>query len=215
MCKFFGEAFGLRVSVCTPTLQKKNGFVVGDTEFLYSSLSGVGAARRDLCSRASGEVLVMLDDDIFISEAIFSELVNVSEGTFIVARVGKHFSTRVFSIRKSDYDKTPGFNAAIRFVFEDGDFVVNATKCGLKCKVISENKFIHLPHRNRTGDKRKYLSWFEHGKMLVKYTQAVYPGIVGFFGFRSLLREPDVFCVKFFSVIYHLMRGVKNEFKPF
>jgi len=203
------------VSVCTPSLQKRREFAVGQVEFLYSNVAGVGAARRDLCSRAVGEVLVMLDDDIFISEALFSELVNVAEGTFIVARVGKHFSSRVFAIKKSDYNKTPGFNPEIRFVFEDGDFVVNAVKCGLKCRVVPENRFIHLPHRNRTSDKRKYLSWFEHGKMLVKYTQAVYPGIVGFFGFRSLLREPDVFCVKFFSVIYHLMRGIKNEFKPF
>lgn len=207
------------VSVCTPTLRKEKEwhatFNDDGIEQLYSGVFGVGAARRELCSRAKGEVIVMLDDDVVLNSGVFGFLCSTPRGCFVMAHVDGHVSTRVFAIHREDYLRTKGFDSEIRYVFEDGAFYVEAVKAGLKPLFLSANNYVHKPHVNRTGDCRRFKSWFEHGKMLVKYTHLVYPGLVGFFGFRSLLREPDVFLVKFFSVIYWLVRGVKNEFKQF
>jgi len=202
------------VSVCVPSL--KNNVSESDftfycpcpTEFLTSNLGGVGAARKHLASHCRGDLIVMFDDDVTVSPDLWSFILALPRGVFCMAIVDGHVSTRVFAIHREDYLHTKGFDAEIKFTFEDGSFFVEALKDGLHFKVVPKNLFKHKDHVNRTGDNRRFACWFEHTKMLVKYKHFVYPGIVGFFGFRSLIREPHVFFIKIVGTLYWLIRGV-------
>jgi len=197
------------ISICVPSLSGKASFNYGvGYQVVTSSVIGVGAARRDLMEKSKGQLIIMMDDDVTPSQALIHRLVNLPVGYFAMALVDGHVSTRVFAIHRSDYNRTRGFDASIKYVFEDGAFYNEALSRGLKFYAVSPTLFAHKNHVNRCGDRRWLKSWFEHSKMLVKYNHTCYPGLVGFFGLRSAFREPQVFFVKFFGVIYWIIKGV-------
>jgi hypothetical protein len=195
------------ISICTPTLKHSSSCVgAGCFEYVYSNKFGVGAARKDLVERSGGNLIIMLDDDIIFSSKLLCFLSDIHFGEFAMAVVDGHVSTRVFAINRYDYDKTSGFDSSIKYVFEDGAFFIDAINHGLKFKVVPSNLFSHKEHVNRTGDKRKFASWWEHSRMLVKYKNYVYPGLIGFFGLRSILKQPHIFLVKTVGTIYWILR---------
>ena len=199
------------ISVCIPTLNAPNNllFPTGEMfEVIYSSVAGVGAARKDLMERSRGQLVIMIDDDITPSQQLIQQLTKLPVGYFAMAVVDGHVSTRVFAIHRCDYRKTDGFDETIKYVFEDGAFYSEALSRGLKFYAVTPTLFAHKNHVNRCGDYRWLKSWFEHSKMLVKYKHTCYPGLVGFFGLRSVLKQPQVFFVKFFGVIYWIIKGV-------
>jgi len=196
------------ISICTPSL-KGSGVTqtLGGLEFVSSNISGIGAARKDLVERSCGNLIIMLDEDIKTSLELFDFLRQINFGEFAMAYVDGHVSTRVFAIHRYDYNNTSGFDSSIKYVFEDGAFYVDAIKHGLKFRVVPPNLFSHKDHVNRTGDKRKFASWWEHSRMLVKYKNYVYPGLIGFFGLRSILKQPHIFLVKTVGTIYWILRS--------
>lgn len=199
------------ISVCIPTLNAPASllfYACDDFEVVYSNVAGVGAARRDLVEKSKGSLIIMLDDDVTPSPELIHQLVNLPVGYFTMAVVDNHISTRVFAIHRADYNKTRGFDDSIKYVFEDGAFYNEALSKGLKFCAITPTLFTHKNHINRCGDNRWLKSWFEHSKMLVKYKHLCYPGLVGFFGLRSVVKQPHVFFVKFFGVIYWIIKGV-------
>ena len=199
------------ISICVPTLKSASNVVqrVGVLEYVFSNKVGVGAARKDLVERSNGNFIIMLDDDIETSTELFKFLQGIRFGEFAMAVVNGHVSTRVFAINRVDYDLyTQGFDSSIKYVFEDGAFYVDAITHGLKFRAVPSNLFKHKNHANRTRDKRKFVSWWEHSRMLVKYKYHVYPGLIGFFGLRSVIKEPHVFLVKTVGTIYWIIRSV-------
>jgi glycosyltransferase involved in cell wall biosynthesis len=199
------------VSVCTPTINSKLKEYHDDkTELLYSHKKGIGAAREDLMIRSQGDLIVMLDDDITVKVGLAEFLLSLKSGEFAMAKVGNHVSTRVFAIHRLDYHLTDGFDSSIKYVFEDGAFYVDAINKGLKFREVPADLYSHREHVNRTGDSRKFASWWEHSKMLVKYKHYVYPGIVGFFGLRSAIKQPHILLVKTVGVIYWVIWSKLN-----
>lgn len=203
------------ISICVPSLTGKVpcfGVPPCDYEVLTCSLRGVGAAREWLVRFSQGCFIVMLDDDISVNSGFWDWIMKTERGQFCMAKVGCHLSSRVCAFYVYDYIvNSDGFDASIKYVFEDGVFARSLIRHGCQLRVVPNRLFQHREHVNRTGDNRLVQSWMEHSKMFVRYGEVVYPGFVGFFGVRSLLREPHVFFLKVFSVLYYVLKGEKSK----
>jgi glycosyltransferase involved in cell wall biosynthesis len=203
------------ISICVPSLNGSMpnfGLPPCDFEVLTCKLSGVGAARDWLVKFSRGSFIVMLDDDISVNSGFWDWILKTERGQFCMVKVGCHLSSRVCAFHVYDYVvNSEGFDASIKYVFEDGVFAQSLIRHGCKLRVVPNRLFQHKEHVNRTGDKRLIPSWIEHSKMFVRYGNGVYPGLVGFFGLRSLLKEPHVFFVKVFGVMYWILKGEKTK----
>ncbi len=116
----------------------------------------------------------MFDDDLTILPPVWTIILKLNKGEFLLTHVGEHLSSRVFAIYKTDYDKIGGFDISAKFTFEDCDFAIRAQRGGLKLKVLPPQLLVHRehPHRSSTGPFGMNISfWKEYARFYVKYNR--------------------------------------------
>jgi glycosyltransferase involved in cell wall biosynthesis len=140
-------------------------------DIVVSKKIGLGVARNFGARQAKGNLLLFLDDDLYLDN---SELVNhvlsVGEGEFAMTFLDGFPCTRVLAVHKDDFWSIGGFDERIRFTGEDRDFYVRALNAGLRFKPIPIELVYHQPHLARTKNIHIAIgSVKENVKFVMKY----------------------------------------------
>ncbi|MGF3522648.1 MAG: glycosyltransferase family 2 protein [Candidatus Bathyarchaeia archaeon] len=190
--------------------------LTGKRVSVFRGGSGLGFVRDYAVRSNPNSLIVMFDDDLVVHREFWLWLQRLNQGEFAIARVGKHFSTRIFAIHKKDYLEVGGFDTKIKFVFEDGDFVVRALKTGLRIKIVPTHMYGHIEHP-RFRYRNLGLFNLEYCRIFVKYRQWVYRNLFEFFWrpFDWRIKLPDLATKIPFTVFWIIWSGIKNVEKSF
>ena len=173
---------------------------------------GLGFARNLGVSKCNSDLVFMFDDDLIFGQNLMDLLLKVKPGEFAIAHNRDHYSTRVFAIHRSDYFNVGGFDSSIKYVFEDGDFVLRALKNGLKLKVVPSSLYFHVEHvpNRHKGGLAVFRLNKEYCRMLVKYKREVFSNLFMFFWYPKdyKIKLQDLVSKGFFMVFY-IIKGVK------
>lgn len=162
-------------------------------EALTSDKRGVVAARIDLVNRSTGEVILMVDDDIEVRDPVVWKLVEYLQPGSLIMAVGRnHPTTRFFAIHRADYQRIGGFDPTLNNG-EDLDFYLRAIKMDMIYTIIPRNLIRHDEHPRKLN---LHVHW-DAGKLRAKH-----PEIISLKWFLKL--NPIVFLVQIVSLIYHL-----------
>lgn len=179
-------------------------------EIILVKAKGLAQARNQGARTARGELIVMFDDDLQLKEGFWKFLKTIEHGQFFMAKVYDNISTRVFAIYAEDFWRVGGFDESIKYIFEDGDFMIRALKTGMKLRIVPDKFFHHIPHLPRQRNKWLLclLTW-EYVRLLLKHKRLVArKGFIRFFlepfDYRVF---PFHFVTKLFAVPYWLLRG--------
>jgi glycosyltransferase involved in cell wall biosynthesis len=140
-------------------------------DMVVSKKIGLGVARNFGARQAKGNLLLFLDDDLYLDN---SELVNrvlsVGKGEFAMTFLDGFPCTRVLAVHKDDFWSIGGFDKQIRYTGEDRDFYVRALQAGLRFKPIPISLVHHVPHRARAKNIHIAIgSVKENVKFVMKY----------------------------------------------
>jgi len=162
-------------------------------EILISTILGVTEARRSLVEKSSGELLIMIDDDVTVPDHLWIDALHLQKGSFMMSMGRNHPITRFLAIHKKDYLKVGGFDLTFQNG-EDYDFYLRAIKIGLK-SIILDREVIHHKEHSRHFDLR--VPW-DAGKLRARHSD-----ILRIRWFIKL--NPLIFIIQIVSLIYHRM----------
>ncbi len=181
------------VSILSPMKAPQLPFI--PIEVLVSIEPGVAKARNSLANQASGDIIVMLDEDATIqNEKVWTLILSLNKGEFIMAMGRGHPITRFFAIHKTDFNQVGGFDPSLQNG-EDYDFYLRATKMGLKSIILDKEDIGHVEH-SRGFSLR--VPW-DAGKI-----RARHPEILEAKWFMK--PNPLVFFTQLISITYHGLR---------
>ena len=161
-------------------------------EILISTISGITKARVNLVERSSGELLIMIDDDVTVADHLWIDATHLQRGSFMMSVGRNHPITRFLVIHKDDYLKVGGFDLAFQNG-EDYDFYLRAIKIGLK-PILLDKEIYHKDHPRHFTLR---VSW-DAGKL-----RARHPEILKAKWFVKL--NPLIFIIQIVSLIYYRM----------
>lgn len=115
-------------------------------ELIIDYTEGISRARNRLASRATGEILVFLDDDTLLDSKWWPKIVAVKPRQLYMAEGISHPITRVMSITRETFDDLGGFDEKIRHNAEDYDFYLRAKKAGINIFIIPKAAVDHEKH---------------------------------------------------------------------
>lgn len=159
----------------------------GCFRLVVSRRCGLALARNE-CFGFAGpdDLVVMVDDDlVFMGELLDWCCCNVRRGSFAMAVVGEHVSSRVLVVSKSDFVLVGGFNPRFKLIFEDGDFYRRALGKGLKFHAVPSGLFSHVAHKPREHESLGGLIKFnlEYCRVFVSFPSWVIRNPLRFFAF--------------------------------
>jgi glycosyltransferase involved in cell wall biosynthesis len=145
--------------------------------------SGIAFARNQGARAATLGLMVQLDDDLTLKPEIWSFIRSVKPGEFAMCYVTRHVATRVFIIHLDDFWQLGGFDEAIRYVWEDGEFYMRAVKAGLRFRLVPPNLYVHRDHTSvRMSSRLKaFKTGWEWCKFFARYNRWVEPNMFSFF----------------------------------
>lgn len=153
-------------------------------EAIFVTNFGIGLARSAGASAAKGDLIVMLDSDLFVKPELWTWLLTLKNGTFAMAKDPEHlgYSSRVFAIHKDDYVKIGGFNPSLKYLWEDGEFALRASLLGFKVAPVPSNLYHHVEHQGRFQNKQLFIQFnWEYARLVVKFNRKIYPNITMWF----------------------------------
>ena len=163
-----------------------------DHEVIFVRALGIGLARSLGASAAKGDLIVMLDSDLILKPELWHWLANLRRGTFAMVKNYEHnsYSSRVFAMHKDDYVKTGGFNPSLKYLWEDGEFVLRASNLGFKIVPVPSNLYQHIEHQLRCQDKQFFVPFnWEYARLIVKFNRRIYPRLARWFFDQTSLKK--------------------------
>lgn len=172
------------VTVVIPTLSEEPATlksVPDDVEVIISdwktdneSINGLSVARNIGAMKASGNVLVFMDDDIKFSKIFFKKLTfAVSEHSVagLKSRWHDYLIGRVLSITRKDFFKVGGFDPMMLFS-EDVEFSYRLQKMGYELIKFPVSAVKHMEHPSR--DPRNFIQYLRTNSIIsLKYPKYV------------------------------------------
>lgn len=145
---------GAPVSVVIPTIKYRVRTVESipeGVEFsVYGDQAGTLSEARNMGVRlADAETVVIMDDDIAFSEALFWDVVERVDGETLVGMRDWDFDLvagRVMAFRKSLWEAVGGFDERLGSHMADSDFAIKAAKAGYSIEQIPQDAIDHEDH---------------------------------------------------------------------
>jgi glycosyltransferase involved in cell wall biosynthesis len=119
-------------------------------EVIISNKRGLGFARNWGARQAKNDLLVFLDDDLWLKDEIWKEILSTRKGEFKMTFFEGFPITRVMAIHKEDFWSIGGFDERILYTSEDRDFYARAVMKPLRFIKIPANLTIHMAHQRRS-----------------------------------------------------------------
>jgi len=140
-------------------------------EVIISKKRGLGFARNWGARQANHDLLVFLDDDLWLKDEIWKEILSTRKGEFKMTFFEDFPITRVMVIRKQDFWSIGGFDESIQYTGEDRDFFARALLKPLHFVEIPIDLTIHAPHQRRSQNIHVAIrATAENVRFILKYT---------------------------------------------
>jgi glycosyltransferase involved in cell wall biosynthesis len=179
---------------------------------------GIGFARSIGASAAKGDLLVMLDSDLLVSPKLWTWLLKLKRGTFAMAKNSERrsYSSRVFAMHKDEYLNVGGFDASLKYLWEDGEFALRASTLGFKVAVVPSSMYRHIDHQRRFQNKQFFIPFnWEYARLYVKFSRKIYPNLAfWFFDMINLKKRQFNFLPTMVRLIGFFFWNLKSLFSP-
>jgi glycosyltransferase involved in cell wall biosynthesis len=177
-------------------------------EVIISNKRGLGFARNWGAKQAKNDLLVFLDDDLWLKDEIWKEILSTRKGEFKMTFLEGFPTTRVMVIHKEDFWSIGGFDERILYTGEDRDFYVRAVMKPLRFIEIPANLIIHKGHQRKSRNIHIAIrATAENVRFILKYAGR-FPIILKVdFLDRFKRRQIRTLLIQVFLFYYYLIRG--------
>lgn len=169
---------------------------------------GWGLARYLALGSARCSFVVMVNGDVDVKAELWPILLSCQRGEFFMTNYNGGACSRVFAGWAEDVARV-GFDASLRFIFEDGDFYARALNKGFKFRVVPGNLFVHHEHRHDFifNPRTSFLFDIEYSKMMARYKFFVRRDLFNFFLQPWCLRRLPNMLLRVFATLFFIVRG--------
>ena len=181
-------------------------------EVIISNKRGLGFARNWGAKQAKNDLLVFLDDDLWLKDEIWKEILRTRKGEFKMTFFEGFPITRVMAIHREDFWSIGGFDERILYTGEDRDFYARAVMKPLRFTEIPANQIVHMVHQRRSRNIHIAIrATAENVRFILKYAGR-FPIIfkVDFLD-RFKRRQIRTLLIQVFLFYYYLIRGCLDK----
>ena len=177
-------------------------------ELLIVRVRGWGLARCVALKRASCGFIVIVNGDVDVEAELWPVLLGCGRGEFFMTNYRGGACSRVFAGWVEDVARV-GFDAGLKYIFEDGDFYVRALRAGLRCRVVPDGLFSHVEHRHDFiyNPRSSFLFDIEYSRMMARYKFFVRRDLFNFFLQPWCLRRLPNMLLRVFATLFFVVRG--------
>jgi glycosyltransferase involved in cell wall biosynthesis len=182
-------------------------------EVIISNKHGLGFARNWGAKQAKNDLLVFLDDDLWLKNEIWKEILSTREGEFKMTFFEGFPVTRVMAIHKEDFWSMGGFDERFQYTNEDRDFYARAVMEPLRFIEIPANLTVHMGHQRRSKNIHVAIrATAENARFIQKYASR-FPKTIFKVDFldRFKRRQIRTLLIQVFLFYYYLMRGCSGS----
>jgi glycosyltransferase involved in cell wall biosynthesis len=178
-------------------------------EVIISDKRGLGFARNWGAKQAENDLLVFLDDDLWLKDGIWKEILSTREGEFRMTFFEGFPITRVMAIHKEDFWSIGGFDERFLYTNEDRDFYARAVMKPLRFTKIPINLAVHRAHHRRSRNIHIAIRATAESVRFIQKYAGRFPKTIFKVDFldRVKRRQIRTLLIQVFLFYYYLIRG--------
>jgi glycosyltransferase involved in cell wall biosynthesis len=161
-------------------------------EVVVSNKRGLGYARNWGARRAKNDLLVFLDDDLWLKDEIWKEIFSTRKGEFKMTLFQGFPITRVMVIHKEDFWSIGGFDERFLYTNEDRDFYARAVMKPLRFTKIPINLTVHMPHQRRSRNIHVAIRAITENVLFIQKYAGTFPKTIIKVDFLDRLKQRQI-----------------------